>query len=187
VWELLLAKEWLEIEKHRVQFIEKIQNLSQGHLDAYPDLNAKLSLTYVPSLKQSPQTIQDVLRIYQKNKAQEIHTCTTLFGPHRDEIDIGLNGSKASQTASEGQKKMLIAAFSFACFDLLKQTLGTEPLFLIDDYDAHFDLVRKNWISSELKAMSQSFLTSPLTELGAHYEALFIHSGKVNKGVYTYN
>jgi len=184
IWEQLMSEEWLFIHVFRLKLIEKLHTRAAKYLSKYPELCAHLELhlkTEVP-----PELTQrSLMALYQKEKKLAEHLGFTLHGPHRDEIEIYLNHKPAHNTASEGQKKMLITALCFACFEILKEELEIEPLVLIDDYDAHFDGIRKTWIQESLQDLSQSFLTSPLDELSENKNAFTIHQGTLLTSPYT--
>lgn len=176
-----MAHEWIMIESKRRQIIQDLLTYARSHLLKYPELVADLNLVYKPSRNLQTLDEQNILELFRQTRAQEMHLGTTLIGPHRDDIDIYLNQQLAQTTASEGQKKMLVAALCFASADLIKETVGIDPLFLIDDYDAHFDHLRKEWIQKELSSYSQAFLTSPLADLSTQSSSLMIKHGKVFK------
>jgi DNA replication and repair protein RecF len=178
VWEQLMAKEWLVIEQQRAQTILKLEQSAKRHLEAHSNLKASIKLEYEPSFS-GQLSYQAILQMYQKQRSHDLHTGSTSYGPHKDELKIILNEQLAEISASEGQKKMVIAALCLASADLIKEILGITPLFLIDDYDAHFDLIRKGWIYDELKNQTQSFLTSPIFELAHQQESLVISQGKL--------
>ncbi len=180
MWEQLMAKEWIFIDSFRNKLIARLEKLSNDHLLKYPHLEAEIKLQYTRSTKDNTSLASEdaICKFYQMQKAQDLHAGTTLYGPHREDVTIILNGSKAELTASEGQKKMLVVALCLASYNLLQESLGLEPLLLIDDYDAHFDGIRKNWITSELKEMKQAFLTSPLDELTGQQGTFYIEKGK---------
>jgi DNA replication and repair protein RecF len=183
IWEIIMATEWLLIDRIRKELIRQLETLANHHLSQNQDLNAQIRLEHVSNIP-NPADLEAVKALYAKQRSQELHVGSTFSGPHRDELIVYLNGRQAQSTASEGQKKMIVAALCFASFDLMKQILQIDPLFLIDDYDAHFDLVRKGWIQDQLKPLSQSFLTSPLTDLSEKDNALFLTAGKFHSPLF---
>jgi DNA replication and repair protein RecF len=179
VWDVLLSKQWLIISKFRQDLISKLEMLSNKHLAKHKQLQATISLKYTSSIKpsqffESPSDIMEFLKIH---RHKEIHSQTSLYGPHREDIEIYLNHNLAATTASEGQKKMIIVALCLASLDIIKETTGTDPLMLIDDYDAHFDKARKTWVCDMLSQIKQSFLTSPLDELNSSEGTIYIEKG----------
>ncbi len=46
---------------------------------------------------------------------------TTLVGPHRDEIELVVNGTPARQYASQGQQRTLVLALKLAELQLIEE------------------------------------------------------------------
>lgn len=57
----------------------------------------------------------------------------TSVGPHRDDLEIMVNGLDARRAASQGQCKTITVAMRLAQFDFLCQATGVTPLLLLDD------------------------------------------------------
>ncbi len=57
----------------------------------------------------------------------------TTAGPHRDDIEMILNGMAMRRTASEGQCKTFTTALRFAQYEFLHRASGMRPLLLLDD------------------------------------------------------
>ncbi len=57
----------------------------------------------------------------------------TTAGPHRDDIEMTLNGMAMRRTASEGQCKTFTTALRFAQYEFLHRASGMRPLLLLDD------------------------------------------------------
>lgn len=163
VWEKIMAESYAMIAPYRQKLIEELCIHANLHLKKDEKLNAHLDLVLKKGEKAKDITpsAKSYFEAYLQTRPLEMQLGTTLLGPHRDDVEIFLNQKLAQTTASEGQKKMIVVALSLAAFDLLKKKLGIDPLVLIDDFDAHFDTIRTDWIKESLKDLSQSFLTSP--------------------------
>lgn len=185
VWEIIMAKEWLFIHETRQKLVKDLEKLANRHLSQKDNLNAHIELNLKSNIPES-HDLERLKELYQRQRPSELSVGSTFSGAHRDDIEIYLNGNLAHTTASEGQKKMIVAALCFASFDLIKQTLGMDPLFLIDDYDAHFDMIRKDWIKQQLAPLCQSFLTSPLAHLSEQSNVLYIEKGACSQKVSSY-
>lgn len=179
VWDKLIAKQWLFITSQRQNLIAKLETLANEHLKKEPYLEAHLSLSYTSSIKpdQFFQKQTDITTFLRCHKFKEVHAQTSLYGPHREDMAIFLNHKEATSTASEGQKKMIIVALCLASLTIIKEATGCTPLLLIDDYEAYFDKTRKNWVHDSLDLLDQTFLTSPLDELNAHKQTIYIENG----------
>lgn len=84
----------------------------------------------------------------------------TTEGPHRDDIELLINGAPASAYASEGQQRTLAIALILAQASLLNAETGQAPVLLIDDIFGELDPARRQALLSALPADSQTFITT---------------------------
>jgi DNA replication and repair protein RecF len=57
----------------------------------------------------------------------------TTQGPHRDDLDLFLDGQPVKRYASQGQLKSFLLALRLAQYELLRREKGVAPLLLLDD------------------------------------------------------
>jgi len=76
---------------------------------------------------------------------------STERGPHRDDLDLLLNGRPAKQFASEGQQRCLVIALRLAQAAYFKAKGGVTPVLLCDDVLGELDPERRRkfWESLE--------------------------------------
>jgi len=67
----------------------------------------------------------------------------TGFGPHTDDLDIGLAGATARSHASQGQLRSLVLALKLAELSNVQARLGDPPVLLLDDVPSELDPVRR--------------------------------------------
>lgn len=91
---------------------------------------------------------------------EEIRLRTTVVGPHRDDIEIALDGRKAATFASEGQQRSVALALKLAQARALENEAGRPPLFLIDDVFGELDSLRRNNLLAALPAEAQKLITT---------------------------
>lgn len=61
---------------------------------------------------------------------------TTVQGPHRGELKIGLGGQRAKERLSRGQQKLLVTAMVLAQAELMIEKGVPPPTLLVDDFAA---------------------------------------------------
>lgn len=98
-----------------------------------------------------------------QQRENEIRRATNLVGPHKDEFKFYINGISLRDFGSQGQHKTFQVALRFAEYFYLKNKLGKNPFFLLDDVFGHLDLQRSQKISEHLGELGQAFIT--LTDL----------------------
>ena len=67
----------------------------------------------------------------------------TGFGPHVDDLALGLGGHPARDHGSQGQLRSLVLALKLAELAHLSERLGEAPLLLLDDVASELDEVRR--------------------------------------------
>lgn len=94
-------------------------------------------------------------RIY----AGEASRGRNLIGPHRDDLNIFLDGMTAREFASNGEKQTLALALKIALFELLKSK-GEEPVLIFDDVFSQLDDLRRRNITDYALKCGQVFITA---------------------------
>ncbi len=110
----------------------------------------------------------------------------THVGPHRDELSIILNGSKAQDYASEGQQRTLACALQLAQAHLLSHETGQAPLLLIDDIFGELDVIRRRALLNAMPEQSQILITTTqlhwLGDEPSPYPVFQVARGKISEG-----
>ena len=118
----------------------------------------ELRIEYQPSVK------KDFAVELAQSRNRERSYRFTLVGPHRDELQLLLNGKSAAQFGSEGQKRTLAIALKMAQAELLAGLHGSPPILLIDDVMGELDAKRRSGflplLESARKTCGQVFMTA---------------------------
>ena len=88
-----------------------------------------------------------------KHKSDDIRTGFTNYGPHRDDIEIIINGKNARAFASQGQQRSAVLSLKLAEASVLRERMGEEPVILLDD------------VLSELDAKDRIFYLTNFTDV----------------------
>ncbi len=76
-------------------------------------------------------------------RAEEERTGRCRIGPHRDEVDLLINGVIARRFGSAGQQRTFVLALKLAELELVQDLYGEPPLLLLDDVLAELDPMRQ--------------------------------------------
>jgi len=115
--------------------------------------------------------------------AEERRLRQTVVGPHRDDLDLQLDGAAAATFASEGQQRTLALALRLAQAELIRTRRGAAPIYLLDDVFGELDPERRRRLLHALPSDAQRILTTTswqwLEEAGdaAHWT---IQEGKIS-------
>ena len=76
---------------------------------------------------------------------------STSVGPHRDDVEILINGISARKFASQGQKRSAAITLRLAEAKLTEAITGTSPVILLDDVMSELDPARQKYILNHIK------------------------------------
>jgi DNA replication and repair protein RecF len=92
-------------------------------------------------------------------RAEDARLRQTSAGPHRDDIELLLDGRSAAY-ASEGQQRTMAIALKLGQARLIEAAHGAPPLLLLDDVFGELDLRRRNALLGGLPAGAQQLITT---------------------------
>jgi DNA replication and repair protein RecF len=161
-WETALALSAAYILNARRARLEKLLPLARASLLTLTDGLDLLDLKYKSTLPpECPITAEAIVLELQKRRKKEFACGITLIGPHRDDLEIQINGREAKNFASEGQKRGAVTALRLAEWESLKESTGYAPLLGIDDFGIHLDAKRYTLVQKKIQGLGQVFLTTP--------------------------
>jgi DNA replication and repair protein RecF len=108
----------------------------------------------------APGNEENFARHLADSQSQQLRLRQTIVGPHRDDIELLVQGKKAPQFASEGQQRTVALALKIAQARLFALDEGTPPLLLIDDIFGELDPVRRNLLLANLPGDAQKLVTA---------------------------
>ena len=85
------------------------------------------------------------------NIEREAAAGSTLWGPHKDDIHITLNGKEARLFASQGQQRSIALSMKLAEGEISRRLTGEYPVFLLDDVFSELDETRRRFIMDKLR------------------------------------
>jgi DNA replication and repair protein RecF len=105
--------------------------------------------------------------------AAEVAAGHALIGPHRDDLEIHLDGREIRVYGSSGQQRSALLLLDLAAISLYNSTSNDHPVFIIDDVDAELDERRIRHLLEYLENRTQTFIT---TSKRNHVEEFFSRS-----------
>lgn len=129
-----------------------------------------------------------VLEKHLKEKEKdEIKRGSSLFGPHRDDLNLLVNGKDVRTFGSQGQQRTAALALKLAELEYMREQTGEYPVLLLDDVLSELDIERRKYLMNIVQKQIQIIVTSTdLTyfDSGQLKEAEIFHvqQGQVNRG-----
>ena len=171
MWSAQLAREAAAVTVHRARYVKQVND----HVRAcFTDMMKKYEggdelpeLTYQPTLGSDwleahgddPDLFTDASKLEERylellttRHEREIGAGATLWGIHKDDVRIHLNGRPARLYASQGQQRSLALAMKLAeGWVSAYESGGDMPVFLFDDVLSELDTHRRDYLVQEMK------------------------------------
>lgn len=146
-WEERLVAAAARVHRQRREYVVRIAaRLGQAERALFSD-GEQVRIRYAPSPRSAadddpsrfPMHFNDALaRARRRDRALGF----TGEGPHRDDLEVTLDGIDLRKYGSAGQLRAAMIALSAGKLGLLKDERQESPLFLMDDFDSDLDEVR---------------------------------------------
>lgn len=136
--EMMMNSTATYIHATRRAWIDKLTGIFATYYAAIAGDQEQVSLTYRSSLNNEP-SLQ--AQLDSARRRDEIMHHTTV-GPHRDDIEMMLDGMAMRRTGSQGQCKTYTIALRLAQYDFIKASCAMKPLLLLDDIFDKLDTTR---------------------------------------------
>ncbi len=124
----------------------------------------KLDMTYktvstVADPLAGAKAIFEALLVHQQTHRQaelEAHQCLT--GPHKDDLELTIDGRAAKEYASQGQTRTAALALKLGARELFYADSGQWPVLLLDDVLSELDQYRREFVLEHIQG-GQVFIT----------------------------
>ncbi len=184
VWDEELCKYAATVARQRADFVSRLAPIAA-------DFHRKLTegeetLKISPEKKYAGNEEELKKRLYNElsnNYERDIRLGYTASGPHRDDIDIEIDGADAKSFASQGQTRTAALAIKLAEVEIFRELSGEYPVLVLDDVMSELDLPRRKKLVGLTKDR-QTILTCTHAErvlYGLETTKIRIEGGKVKK------
>ena len=140
-----------KISAYREDYIEKLdENVRMIFADMTGEREVP-TFRYKPSSGECEDRRARYFHLLTTHTDRERRMGSTLFGTHKDEIEIAINGREARQYASQGQQRSLALAMKLSEGEISMRESGEYPVFLLDDVLSELDVNRRSYVLSAIK------------------------------------
>ena len=131
---------------YRKKYIEKIKKYAKKILYEISEEKETLDLLYESDIKEEVNIKEEYRKRLTENISNEIAVGYSLYGIHRDDICIKINGEDARVFASQGQQRSIVLALKEAEGEVVYEVTGEYPVFLFDDVLSELDKKRQSYL-----------------------------------------
>lgn len=156
LWSAQLAEQAAVIAPARRAYVEAVQAAAVGIFADMTGSRESPTFTYAPGFHLEPDRCGDPAAV----RAQMMHLLTshldrekaagaTLWGVHKDDVQISLNDRSARLYGSQGQQRSLALCMKLAEGEICAAQTGERPVFLFDDVLSELDAARRAYLTRE--------------------------------------
>ena len=182
-WSAELAREAAAISGYRLDYCRRLDPAVKEIFCEMTGGNETPELFYEPSLRRDLADFEDQALIEQAylekltgNVEREIAAGTTLWGIHKDDLRIDLNGKSARMFASQGQQRSIALALKLAEGSICEQICHEMPAYLLDDVFSELDASRRSYLAEKI-AGRQVIITTCEENLPAAGKIIRVENG----------
>lgn len=152
----------------RLEYLRKLQETLQKIYKFWLSDIESVDIVYRSTLGKDileidREEIEDLYRTtLQKLEEKEKFYQISLIGPHRDDLDIFLNGRPIRQFGSQGQQRAAVLALKLATSEVYASHHGEYPALILDDVTSELDSSRNEGLFEYLKKDFQIFISSTI-------------------------
>lgn len=162
IWDRNLAVSGAKIIFQRNKYIEALLPYAKEVFEGLSNGREEIDLILNGAFDYKNLSVADIeknlMLAFEKSRSNDFMNRITTVGPHRDDMDIMINGKSARTYGSQGQQRSCVLALKLAEASLLKEMTQDEPLALLDDVMSELDISRQDYILNHIKDW-QVFIT----------------------------
>ena len=159
-WSESMAEYAALVYKTRKEYLKKLEVYVKEIGLKISDGKEAISFEYKADVEENDE---DVFKTYKEvltsNLDKEKIVGSSLYGPQRDDIIIKINGQPTRGFASQGQQRSIVLSMKLAEGEVIKDTFGEYPVFLLDEMLSELDEGRRKFVLDSLDG-KQTIITA---------------------------
>lgn len=137
----------MEIHQERNKFIREFLPVFQEYYQFISQGNEAVNIIYQSQLNENSFD-----KLLKENVSKDRSAQYSTQGIHKDDLSFEILNYPIKKFGSQGQQKSYLIALKLAQLELMKQTLGTTPLLLLDDI---FDKLDESRVEQLIKLVNE--------------------------------
>lgn len=153
VWDQQLSVYGTQLVDYRRDLVNKISPYVKDSYNHISGSDKNMSLRYRCSWE------GDLYKELYRNRREDLKRQSNGIGPHRDDLEINLDGHQIRHHGSQGEQRTSAYALKVALHSLYRDQSSEDPILLLDDVFSELDESRSEAILSSVRA-TQIILTT---------------------------
>ena len=176
------------IYKMRQKFVDKFNLFCQ---DIYKDITNydNFRIVYKKSIDVdiNDSNVKNIMLLkFREKKDLEIKLSSTIYGPHRDDLEFYLNDINLKFYGSQGQQRLAVLTLKLSEIEIFKKYKESVPILLLDDIFSEIDKDKRDnllkYINKDIQTIITTTDVDTIDDKFIKKAKLFqIDSGKIKK------
>jgi DNA replication and repair protein RecF len=160
-WDAELSRHGSAITSARGQAMQRVGPAAGDEFEQVA--GERLEVGYAPSVvpHEGEEIERAMLRRLEERRGDELVRRTTLVGPHRDDLELGVGGLVARRFASHGESWAGALCLRLGVWRAIGTEVGEPAVLLLDDPFSGLDPVRRRRLGETLAARGQVLTAVP--------------------------
>lgn len=150
----MLATEAIEVMKSREKFVFEINDHVKKMSNKISKEKEIVSVEY-----KCADNVENFVKNLRQKRKYDFVCKSTSVGPHRDDLNIKINGTEADLYASQGQTRTAVISIKLGLAEYLRK-VNENQIVLLDDVFSELDYTRQSELLSLLNEKTQVFITT---------------------------
>lgn len=172
VWDEKLAARGTELGDARNELIGRLTPMVQDAYEQLSESSTPIKIVYTPPWRQI-----GLVSALAVARGDDIRRSVTTVGPHRDDIDLYVNGLPARTHASQGEQRTLALSLRLAVHRCIAEEFQSSPVLILDDVLSELDPQRSAALLRHFPVGQVLITTAGLLPDIAHIERVIRISG----------
>jgi DNA replication and repair protein RecF len=175
VWDSKMAEVGDQFGHARAVLVARLTPLVIEAYEQLADRPTSIELRYEPSWRQRGLGVG-----LAEARVDDVRRGVSTIGPHRDDVELFINGLPARTHASQGEQRTLALALRLGAHRLVTERVGSAPVLVLDDVLSELDPGRCQALLNHLPPGQVVLTTAGVLPEAAHPDAILrIEGGMV--------
>ena len=145
IWDDQLINYGIKVINKREKFTDEIRDTINSIHSNLTGNKDRLDIIYKKNTKEDEYKAKLI-----KNRDRDILFKNTSIGPHRDDMDLTIEGIDVKKFGSQGQQRTAALSLKLSEIEIIKKATGDTPILLLDDVLSELDLNRQKYLLETL-------------------------------------
>jgi DNA replication and repair protein RecF len=172
VWNVRLSELGGQLAKRRQALVAQFNELAPELYVHLAGRSNKIELAYVSRFSIDHYESQ-LLHKLESSTELDVLRGFTAYGPHRDDLQVLIDGHPMQESASRGETRTLVLALKILELQILEAARSQQPILLLDDVFSELDAKRRQALTRYVEQYQTFITTTDADEVLTHFTSAY--------------